>query len=691
MRDGRGSILRRAVGAAAVLIAAQGMNAGVWYVDQATGSDGNRGTRREPFQSLARALSAMAPGDSCLVGNGLYRESLVLTSGMSVLAIPGARPVLTGTTNLEVVWNAHRGHVYVTDIASVFGTIDRVNNQVFVDGEALREPGRPDTTAMPQVPGLPDAPGEYSLDTAKKQLYVYLPEGDSPQNHRIDLRSAPVVLSADHVSGITLKGIAIYGSGVVFRNVSRLCLEDCSIRYAAYLRGPAGPGAPASVRQSVTITGEDVVVRRCEVGGTSCGGIRAGGKNIVLTDNIVHDCGAPGAGCAGMSIAEGTEHAVLTFNTVYNCGTSPIICDPGVSDRQCIVEHNDLEGSSLRAEDTMRADTRGRQHTDGADWTVPSRAEIPGSGLPGIVLVNDHLRARIVDNATRVNAVDYSLLPGYNGLASLVSAGQERNIFAPAGLDYESCSTVPRMGKRSNVWNAPRVAPMTIERVDDGSVRLIQKGSEAAGLNVEIVFRLGESFVDQSITTWPDSDIQASSTFWASYLLFVQNTSLYLRGRLHNAAHTRWLEMTSAGHSGSGSGTYFRPCEPAGKAWYEFLTDNPVRRQAVFETPASRAATGQAGFAPGSLDSFENFFFGFVDNYVALWIFRPTHSGRFTTWISASGAQSLRRPAADFGIDSGPQKAGERRRFYVRLVYKPYAGLDDVLKEVALFQSVPGD
>jgi len=47
----------------------------------------------------------------------------------------------------------------------------------------------------------------------------------------------------------------------------------------------------------------------------------------------------------------------------------------------------------------------------------------------------------------------------------------------------------------------------------------------------------------------------------------------------------------------------------------------------------------------------------------------------------------VRRPAWDFGIWSGPQEAGERRTHYVRLVYKPFAGIDDVLEEVQRFQA----
>ncbi len=314
-----------------------------------------------------------------------------------------------------------------------------------------------------------------------------------------------------------------------------------------------------------------------------------------------------------------------------------------------------------------------------------SSAEGP---LLGFTLANDLLRVRVVGNSERFFPLSDTVQPGLNGLAALIHAGQGRNIFTPAGLNYECCHTVPKMGQQADLWNAPRVAPMAIEQVDPRTVRLTQKGADASGLNTEIVFHLGENYVDQTITFWPDVDIESSDSFWASYLNLVQNPSLYLRGALRGEPEAKWLEMTSAGHNrGGNADLFFRPCDPTGKAWHQFLTDNPVRRQAVYETPASRAATEGAGFKLGEVASFDNFFFGFVDDYVALWIFRTPENGRFYPWISASGGETVRRPAWDFGIASGPQKAGERRSFFVRLVYKPFAGVDDVLKEVERFQA----
>ena len=308
------------------------------------------------------------------------------------------------------------------------------------------------------------------------------------------------------------------------------------------------------------------------------------------------------------------------------------------------------------------------------------------SQLVGFILVNGPLRVRVTDNASRLCPTGDYTMPGYNGLAALIHDRQGRNAFTPAGLNYEMGSTVPQMGQHKGVWNAPRVAPMTIEQLDAHSVRLTQKGADAAGVNAEIRFSLGETYVDQTITVWPDVDVESSSTFWASYMNFVQNTSLYLRGALQGEQESGWLEMTSAGHGGGEKDVFFRPLDPHGKAWHEFLTDNPVRRQAITQTPESVAATERAGFKAGRLASFENFFLGFVDDYVALWIFRPTGEGGFNPWVSASGSHAVCAPAWDFSIWSGPQKAGERRTYHVRLVYKPFAGLDDVLREVQRFQ-----
>lgn len=302
--------------------------------------------------------------------------------------------------------------------------------------------------------------------------------------------------------------------------------------------------------------------------------------------------------------------------------------------------------------------------------------------LPGVVLESESLRVRITDNSPRLSHLTDLVDDGYNGVAALIHKEQGKNIFSFAGMNYECASTEPPAGERRELWNAPRVAPMGIERVGERSVRLTQSAAEASGLNAEILFELGDSHLDQTITVWPDHDIARSKTFWASYMNQVQNTSLFLRGRPESDAGPRWLEATSAGHSGDGAVRY-RAFDPAGKTWCDHLTDNPLLRQARIQTAESVAATEKAGFKKVALEDFEGFFYGLVDDYVALYIFRE---GDFSMWMSASGGAAVRNPAWDYQTISGSQKAGERRAFHVRLVYKRFAGVDDVLREVDGFR-----
>ncbi len=302
--------------------------------------------------------------------------------------------------------------------------------------------------------------------------------------------------------------------------------------------------------------------------------------------------------------------------------------------------------------------------------------------MPGIVLSCGALRARVVDNSERLMPVADWRADGMNGLASLIHEGQNKNLFASVGMNLEECRTDPPAGAAVDLPHPPRRAPMLLERVDECSARLTQSAAEGAGLNFDIVFSLGEQWVDQTITVWPDHDIGSSSHFYASYMNQVQNTSLFMRARLDGDAEPRWWEATSPGHGGDGS-VFYRAVDPEGKEWHEFLIDNPVRRQKRFRDDEVVAAAEAAGFRRGQLAQLGGFFFGFMDDYVVLYVFRED---AFSTWMSSSGGVAVRCPAWDYEVSTGAQSAGERRSYHVRLVYKPFGGIDDVLAEVARFR-----
>ena len=141
---------------------------------------------------------------------------------------------------------------------------------------------------------------------------------------------------------------------------------------------------------------------------------------------------------------------------------------------------------------------------------------------PGIEIEKGKLKVRFADNGSRHMHISDSYQDGMNGIASLIHSDQGKNIFATAGMNLEGTHTDPPAGKLQDLWNAPRVGSMKMEQVDSFTVKYTQKAAEVAGLNMEIVFRVGKSNIDQTITTWPDHDIGFSSSFWASYMNQVQ-------------------------------------------------------------------------------------------------------------------------------------------------------------------------
>jgi len=307
------------------------------------------------------------------------------------------------------------------------------------------------------------------------------------------------------------------------------------------------------------------------------------------------------------------------------------------------------------------------------------------SGLSGIVIEKHPLTVRFVDNSERYFHISDSYAPGMNGIASLIHADQCKNIFSTVGMNLEGTHTIPPAGKLKDVGLAPRVGAIQMEQIDSVTVKYTQVGADVAGLNMEIVFKVGDSYIDQTITTWPDHDIEFSSSFFASYMNQVQNTSIFLRTPGENATDKQWLEIASAGHGADdGIGVFGRPYDPYGMRWQDHLKDNPLLRQGIYETPKTKQATFDAGFSKYSSKKMDYFYYGLVDDYLYLMIFREAD---FIFWISASGSKTRRSPAWDYEFKTGPQLANERRDFHVRLVYKPFVSIEDILEEVDRFQN----
>ena len=103
-----------------------------------TGADDAPGTAQAPFRTLAQAASVLQAGDSCVVHEGVYRETMVLSrtgeadKPIRIQAAAGARVVISATEPLETKWTRQEKGGYVA-------RIDPPPRQLFFNGQMARE------------------------------------------------------------------------------------------------------------------------------------------------------------------------------------------------------------------------------------------------------------------------------------------------------------------------------------------------------------------------------------------------------------------------------------------------------------------------------------------------------------------------------------------------------------------------
>jgi autotransporter-associated beta strand protein len=137
---------RRAVWAIAALLVSAFPSPGREWFAATNGSDAADGTLGAPFLTLARAVSALAPGDTLYLRGGTYRETLQpLVSGtpgarLTITAYPGEPVSLTGCDQLAGPWSAVSNGIYA---ASAGWSLGSGYNQVFADGTMQHEARHP--------------------------------------------------------------------------------------------------------------------------------------------------------------------------------------------------------------------------------------------------------------------------------------------------------------------------------------------------------------------------------------------------------------------------------------------------------------------------------------------------------------------------------------------------------------------
>jgi hypothetical protein len=250
----------------------------------------------------------------------------------------------------------------------------------------------------------------------------------------------------------------------------------------------------------------------------------------------------------------------------------------------------------------------------------------------------------------------------------MTAPGQTESVYVPAvaGINLEHYFDARPKSPEARIFFEPRHAPMEFQRISATKAELRQAPTPVYGVESTTVFELKEPYyVDVSYKGIPRVDKFVGGflgIFWASYINAPLDKSIYFLR----------------------SGSLDSP------QWFQFMTQEHGRDSTV------RPAADVKDLAMGDdrVSLFTNispvhysapFYYGRFGDMVLIYIFKPSPYLRFAHSPSGGGRTTAgddTNPAWDFQLVILSPKVGAEYGLDMRVVYKPWAGRADVLKEV---------
>ena len=275
------------------------LGAGTYYVagEDPKAKDDNDGSEAAPWKTIVRSLKDRKPGDTVLIKNGTYRESVRwepnqgFASGKSYqemitfAAYPGQTPVIKGSKVLGN-WKQHKEAIWYTEEAPakpdalpiLFGDDQRLEILGDWSGEfsaiIKRISGSVEVWKGKKDGKLEDLKaGWYFYDKDAQRLYAWLPDGSDPNKH---------VMEMTIQAGCSI--------GVSYVKLAGLKM----------------------LQSSLGIGGSHNIVENCESSDSSFGGCGVYGEFNTLIGCKFNRCGDSGMGGSGRG------HRLINCETSYN-------------------------------------------------------------------------------------------------------------------------------------------------------------------------------------------------------------------------------------------------------------------------------------------------------------------------------------------------------------------------------------
>ena len=131
-----------------------------YYVSATGGNDANPGTIDKPLKTIQEAAGLASPGDTCIIRQGTYRETVTparsgsASAGITYKAYPGEAVTVSGADPVMSGWSSHSGSIYKS--TAMTWSLGVGKDQVFVNGGAMMEARWPNTAdvMLPQFVNL---------------------------------------------------------------------------------------------------------------------------------------------------------------------------------------------------------------------------------------------------------------------------------------------------------------------------------------------------------------------------------------------------------------------------------------------------------------------------------------------------------------------------------------------------------
>jgi hypothetical protein len=209
-----------------------------------------------------------------------------------------------------------------------------------------------------------DAPGEWYLDRETRTLYLWTPDGRSPEQHRVEGKKRGYVFAADGVSHVVLSDLHFFATTFKFEQSESCTVDNVHLLFPTCVKAPfdepiRGDRAPEEPKNWSTRKwfGETSVVTPTFVGGaknrvTNCSLRYANGPAMTLqgTDNVVDNCLIRDVDFYGLEAGFGVDMLGSPSSTIRRCTVFNIGSSEGIrlsNQGPSVVEYNYIHHGGL--------------------------------------------------------------------------------------------------------------------------------------------------------------------------------------------------------------------------------------------------------------------------------------------------------------------------------------------------------